>query len=76
MVKFLVCYSDFDIQTTLGNKIEPRYYQIDTTEKVRLSDSIKDFIWKQNTEFNFDDLKKPFVSVDVLYVHRRRTRMW
>ena len=57
----LVCYDENDLQTTLGEKIEAKYFYIDRTEKVRIGNFGKTYCWKYDSDFDFEGIKKPFI---------------
>ena len=49
------------MQTTLGEKIDAKYFYIDRTEKVRIENFGKTYCWKYDSDFDFDGIKKPFI---------------
>lgn len=57
----LVCYDENNLNTTLQEKVEAKYFYLDRTEKVRIGSFGKTYCWKYDSDFDFDGLKKPFI---------------
>ena len=57
----LVCYDENNLNTTLQEKVEAKYFYLDRTEEVRMGSFGKTYCWKYDSDFDFDGLKKPFI---------------